>query len=179
MLFLPQALRAPLEASTNCSTNNSLVTGLRDSPLGNGDTFRRRMGKKVSEICQLSPLIHGRTDIYQTMYLVWTTVAPCSLPHETVLRKLLPPLLYLWLHYCISWRLRVKMFAHTWRWTNSVLNITYYVGQVYILVHTEAGKLGTETIVRIPGRTAVLLLPGGSDLRRPLTASFLYWQDEM
>lgn len=71
------------------------------------------------------------------------------------------------------------MFAHTWRCTNSVLNTTYYVGQVYILVHTEAGKLGTETIVRIPGRTAVLLLPGGSDLRRPLTASFLYWQDEM
>lgn len=136
------------------------------------------MGKKVSEIYQLSPLTHGRTDIYQTMYLAWTTVVPCSLSHETP-QKILPPLLFLWLHYYISWRLRVKMFVHTWRCTNSVLNTTYYVGEVYILVHTEAGKLVTETILRIPGRTAVLLLPGRSDLRGPPTASFSYLQDEM
>lgn len=51
--------------------------------------------------------------------------------------------------------------------------------QVYILVHTEAGKLGTETVLRIPGRTAMLLLPGRSDLRGPPTTSLSYFQDEV
>lgn len=125
------------------------------------------MGKKVSEIYQLSPLIRGRTDIYQTMHLAWTTAAPCSLSHK-IPQKIPLPLLFLWLHYYISWRLRVKMFVHTWISTNSVLNVKNYVGQVYILVHIEAGKLGTETILRIPGR---------SDLRGSPTASFSYLQD--
>lgn len=71
------------------------------------------------------------------------------------------------------------MFVHTQRCPNSVLNMTYYVGQVYILVHTEAGKLGTETVLRIPGRTAVLLFPGRSDLRGPPPTSLSYLQDEV
>lgn len=147
---------------------------MQNSPLGNGDSFRRlRMRKKVSD--QLPPLIHGRTDIYQTVYSAWTTAAPCSLSHETPQKTTtsLTPCL----HYYISWRFRVKMFAHTRRCTNFVHNTTYYVGHVYILIHTEAGKLGT--ILRIPRRTVVLLLPGTSDLRGPLTTSFLYLQEEM
>lgn len=69
------------------------------------------------------------------MHLAWTTAAPCSLSHKTP-QKILPPLLFLWLYYYISWRLRVKMFVHTWRSTNSVLNVTYCVGQVYIFWFT-------------------------------------------
>lgn len=108
----------------------------------------------MTEVYQSASLIPGSIDLHQPMYSAWTTVAPCSSSHKMVLGKLLPPLLCLWLHRYLSWKSRVTMFAHTWRCTKSVLHNARYVRQGYIPVHTEAGKLGTETVLRISGSLA-------------------------
>jgi len=101
------------------------------------------MWKEVTEVYWSASLITGSTDLCQPMHSSGTTAAPCSSSHKTVLGKLLPPLLCLWAHCYLSWKLRVTRFAHTWRCNKSVLNAACCIRQgVGVDVAWELARLG-------------------------------------